>query len=127
MVEVKKKNGVEIFKEEQHLRIIVPSYSTMIVVYQEDVKHFIEYLKYIYNKYKVKKTFYKNKSTIQYGEDTIYLGNNFAVKHPKFGNYLEINKIPIIFDLLNCNMDGSTSIISIIRKIKKIRSGNKCG
>ena len=121
MVEVKKKNGVEIFKEGQHLRITVPLYSTMIIVYQEDVKHFIEYLKYIYNKYKVKKTFYKNKSTIQYGEDTIYLGNNFAVKHPKFGNYLEINKIPIVLDLLNCDGIEGASIISIIKKIKKIR------
>ena len=121
MVEVKKKNGVEIFKEGQHLRITVPLYSTMIIVYQEDKRHFIEYLKYIYNKYKVKKTFYKNKSTIQYGEDTIYLGNNFAVKYPKFGNYLEINKIPIVLDLLNCDGIEGASIISIIKKIKKIR------
>ena len=127
MEEVKKKGGVEIFKEEQHLRIIVPSYSTMIVVYQEDVKHFIEYLKYIYNRCNEDKTFYRNRSTIKYGKDTICFGNSFCVKYPKFGNFLEINKIPIIFDLLNCNMDGSTSIISIIRKIKKIRGGNKCG
>ena len=123
MVEVKKKCGVEIFKEGQHLRITVPLYSTMIIVYQEDKRHFIEYLKYIYNKYKVKKTFYKNKSTIQYGEDTIYLGNNFAVKYPKFGNYLEINKIPIVLDLLNCDGIEGASIISIIKKIKKIRGG----
>ena len=122
MVEVKKKNGVEIFKEGQHLRITVPLYSTMIIVYQEDVKHFIEYLKYIYNRCNENKTFYRSRSTIKYGEDTIYLGNNFAVKYPKFGNYLEINKIPIVLDLLNCDGIEGASIISIIKKIKKIRS-----
>ena len=121
MAEVKKKGGVEISKEGQHIKIYIPSFSTLIFVYQEDKKDFIKYLKYIHDKYKVEKTFYKNKSTIQYGEDTIYLGNNFSVKYSKFGNYLEINKIPIILDLLNCNVDGDTSIISIIRKIKKIK------
>ena len=121
MAEVKKKSGVEISKEGQHLKIYVPSYSTMIIVYQEDIKHFIEYLKYIYNRCNENKTFYRSRSTIKYGKDTIYFGNSFCVKHPKFGNYLEINKIPIILDLLNCNVDGDTSIISIIRKIKKIR------
>ena len=71
MVEKKKKNGVEISKEGQHLRITVPSYSTMIIVYQEDVKYFIEYLKYIYNRCNKDKTFYKSRSTIKYGEETI--------------------------------------------------------
>ena len=123
MAEVKKKGGVEISKEGQHLRITVPSYSTMIIVYQEDVKHFIEYLKYIYNRCNENKTFYRSRSTIKYGEDTIYFGNSFCVKHPKFGNYLEINKIPIILNLLNCDGFENTSIISIIKKIKKIRGG----
>ena len=118
---VKKKGGVELYEEGNHIKIYVPSFSTLIFVHQEEKKDFIKYLKYIYNKYKVKKTFYKNKSTIQYGKDTIYLGNNFAVKHPKFGNYLELDKIPIIFDLLNCNMNGCASIVSIIKKIKKIK------
>ena len=121
MVEKKKKNGVEISKEGQHLKIYIPSYSTMIIVYKEDAMYFIEYLKYIYNKYKLNKYSYRANSVIQYGEDKIYLGESFSVKYPKFGNYLELNKIPIIFDLLNCNVDGDTSIISIIRKIKKIR------
>ena len=121
MVEVKKKNGVEIFKEGQHLKIYIPSYSTMIIVYQEDEKYFIEYLKYIYNRCNKDKTFYRSGSTIEYGEDTIYFGNSFCVKHPKFGNYLEINKIPIILDLLNCDGIEGASIISIIKKIKKIR------
>ena len=123
MVETKKKDGVEISKERQYIKIYVPSYSTMIVVYQEDLKHFIEYLKYIYNKYKVNKSFYENGSTVQYREDKIYLGNNFAIKHPKFGNYLELDKIPIILDLLNCDGFENNSIISIIKKIKKIRGG----
>ena len=57
MAEKKKKGGVEISKEGQHLKIYVPSYSTMIIVYQEDVKHFIEYLKYIYNRCNENKTF----------------------------------------------------------------------
>ena len=118
---VKKKCGVEISKEEQHLKIYVPSYSTMIIVYKEDVKHFIEYLKYIYNRCNENKTLYKSRSTIKYGEDTIYLGESFSVKYPKFGNYLEINKIPIILNLLNYDGFENTSIISIIRKIKKIR------
>ena len=121
MAEVKKKGGVEISKEGQHLKIYVPSYSTMIIVYQEDVKHFIEYLKYIHDKYKSNKYSYIENSVIQYGEDKIYLGDCFSVKYPKFGNYLEINKIPIILNLLNCNVYGDTSIVSIIRKIKKIR------
>ena len=121
MAEVKKKGGVEIFKEGQHLRITVPSYSTLIIVYPEEKRHFIEYLKYIYNKCNIDKLFYKGYSTIQYREDKIFLGNSFSVRYPKFGNYLELNKIPIILDLLNCNADGDTSIVSIIRKIKKIR------
>ena len=123
MAEVKKKCGVEISIEGQHIKIYIPSFSTLIVVYQEDKKQFIEYLKYIYNKYKINKSFYENGSTIKYGEDTIYLGNSFCVKHPKFGNYLEINKIPIILNLLNCDGFEYHSIISIIKKIKKIRSG----
>ena len=123
MAEKKKKGGVEISIEGQHLKIYVPLYSTMIIVYKEDVKHFIEYLKYIYNKYKVNKLFYENGSTIQYREYKIYLGNNFAVKNPKFGNYLEINKISIILSLLNCDGVNYCSIISIIKKIKKIRGG----
>ena len=121
MVEVKKKNGVEISKEGRHLKIYVPSFSTLIFVYQEDKKDFIKYLKYIYDKYKLNKYSYRANSIIQYGEDKIYLGESFSVKYPKFGNYLELNKIPIILDLLNCNMDGDISIISIIKKIKKIR------
>ena len=121
MAEIKKKCGVEISEEGQHLKIYVPSYSTMIIVYQEDVKHFIEYLKYIYNRCNENKTFYRSRSTIKYGKDTIYFGNSFSVKHPKFGNYLEINKIPIILSLLNCDGFENTSIISIIKKIKKIR------
>ena len=121
MEKVKKKNGVEIYKEGQRIKIYVPSYSTLIFVYQEDKKDFIKYLKFIYDKYKLNKYSYRANSVIQYGEDKIYLGECFSVKYPKFGNYLEINKIPIILDLLNCNVDGDTSIVSIIRKIKKIR------
>ena len=123
MAEVKKKNRVKIYKEGQHLKIYVPSYNTMIIVYQEDVKYFIEYLKYIYNRCYKNRTFYRSRSTIKYGEDTIYFGNSFCVKYPKFGNYLEINKIPIILNLLNCDGFEDTSIISIIKKIKKIRGG----
>ena len=121
MKEVKKKCGVEIFKEGKRLKITVPLYSTMIIVYQEDKKDFIKYLKYIYDKCNKDKTFYRSKSTIKYGEETIYFGNSFCVKHPKFGNYLEINKIPIILNLLNCDGFENNSIISIIKKIKKIR------
>ena len=121
MAEVKKKNGVEISKEGQHTKIYIPSFSTLIFVYQEDKKDFIKYLKYIHYKYKLNKYSYRANSVIQYGEDKIYLGESFSVKYTKFGNYLELNKIPIILDLLNCNADGDTSIISIIRKIKKIR------
>ena len=121
MVEKKKKNGVEISKEGQHIKIYIPSFSTLIFVYQEDKKNFIKYLKYIYYKYKLDIYSYRANSVIQYGEDKIYLGEFFSVKYPKFGNYLELNKIPIILDLLNCNVDGDTSIVSIIRKIKKIR------
>ena len=121
MVNVKKKCGVELYEEGQHIKIYVPSYSTMIIVYKEDTRHFIEYLKYIYKKYNIEKSCYMNNGTIKYGKDTIYFGNYSSVKYPKFGNYLEINKIPIILSLLNCNADGDTSIISIIRKIKKIR------
>ena len=121
MVEVKKKGGVEISKEGERLKICVPSYSTMIIVYQEDVKHFIRYLKYIYNKCNIDELFYRGYSTIKYREDKIFLGNSFSVKYSKFGNYLEVNKIPIILDLLNCDGFEDTSIISIIKKIKKIR------
>ena len=121
MADKKKKCGVEISKEGQYLKIYIPSYSTMIIVYQEDVKHFIEYLKYIHNKYNIDKYSYRANSVIQYGKDKIYLGESFSAKYPKFGNYLELDKIHIILDLLNCNVDGDTSIISIIRKIKKIR------
>ena len=121
MTEVKKKDGVEISKEEKHLKIYIPSYSTMIIVHQEDEEYFIEYLKYIYNRCNKDKTFYRSRSTIEYGEDTIYLGGNFSVKYPKFGNFIEINKIPIVLDLLNCDSLESCSIISIIKKIKKIR------
>ena len=123
MAEKKKKCGVEISKEGQHLKIYVPSYSTMIIVYQEDVKQFIEYLKYIYNRCNENKIFYRSRNTIQYGEDKIFLGNSFSVRYPKFGNYLEINKIPIILNLLNCDGCEDYSIISIIKKIKKIRDG----
>ena len=121
MVEIKKKNGVEISEEGQHLKIYIPSFSTMIIVYPEDKMHFIRYLKYIHNKFNVDKSFYRIGSTLQYGKDKIFLGNSFSVKYPKFGNYLEINKIPIILDLLNCDGFENTSIILIIKKIKKIR------
>ena len=123
MAKVRKKCGVEIFEEGQLLKITVPSYSTMITVCKEDKRHFIGYLKYIHNKYNIKKSFYINRSTIEYGEDTIYLGGNFSVKYPKFGNFIEINKIPIVLDLLNCDGLEYCSIISIIKKIKKIRGG----
>ena len=123
MASAKKKGGVEIYIEGKRLKIYIPSYSTMIIVHQEDEKYFIEYLKYIYNRCNKDKTFYRSGSTIEYGEDTIYFGNSFCVKHPRFGNYLEINKIPIILSLLNCEGQEVYSIISIIKKIKKIRSG----
>ena len=123
MTDVKKKGGVEISKEGLHIKIYVPSFSTLIFVNQEDKKDFIEYIKYIHDKYKLNKNSYRANSVIQYGEDKIYLGESFSVKYPKFGNYLEINKIPIILYLLNCNVEGDTSIISIIRKIKKVRGG----
>lgn len=121
MTEKIKKHGVEICKEGQHLKIYVPSFSTLIVVYPEDKKHFIRYLKYIYNKCKEDKSFFRYKETIKYGKDTIYFGNLLSVKYPKFGNYLEINKIPIILDLLNCDEIEYCSVISIIKKIKKMR------
>ena len=121
MSEKKKKNGVEISKEGQSIKICVPSFSTLIFVYQEDKKDFIKYLKYIYDKFKLNKYSYRANSVIQYGEDKIYLGESFSVKCPKFGNYLELNKIPIILDLLNCYGFEGSSIISIIKKIKKIR------
>ena len=121
MAEIKKKGGVVISKEGQHLRITVPSFSTLIIVYPENKKDFIKYLKYIHNKYKLNKYSYRANSVIKYAKNKIYLGKSFSVKYPKFGNYLELDKIPIILDLLNCNVDGDTSIISIIRKIKKIR------
>lgn len=120
MAEKIKKKGIEISEEGQHLKIYVPSFSTLIIVYPEDKKHFIEYLKYIHNKYNVRKTHISD-SSILYGKDRIYFGNMFSVKYPKFGNYLEINKIPIILDLLNCNEIEYCSVISIIKKIKKIR------
>lgn len=121
MTETKKKGGVVISKEGQHLRITVSSFSTIIVVYPEDKSYFIKYLKYIYNKWKEDKSFYIDKKTIKYREDTIYIGNLLSVKYPKFGNYLEINKIPIILNLLNCDEPEYCSVISIIKKIKKIR------
>lgn len=121
MTYAKKKCGVEISKEGQVIRICVPSFSTLIVVFPEEKKQFIEYLKYIYDKYKLNKYSYRGKSIIQYGKDKIYLGENFSVKYPKFGNFLEINKIPIILNLLNCNDFEYYSIISIIKKIKKIK------
>ena len=121
MANIKKKNGVEISKEGQHIKIYIPSFSTLIFVYQEDKKDFIKYLKYIHDKYKLNKYSYRANSVIQYGEDKIYLGKSFSFKYPKFGNYLELNKIPIILDLLNCDGFENISIISIIKKIKKIR------
>ena len=121
MADKKKKNGVEISKEGQRIKIYVPSFSTLIFVCQEDKKDFIKYLKYIYDEYKLNKYSYRTGSAIQYGEDKIYLGESFSVKYPKFGNYLEINKIPIILNLLNCDGFEYASIISIIKKIKKIR------
>ena len=123
MTEIKKKGGVVISKEGQHLRITVPSFSTVNIVYPEDKSHFIKYLKYIYNKWKKDKSFCIDEKTIKYGEDTIYIGSFFSVKYPKFGNFLEINKIPIILNLLNCDEFEYCSVISIIKKIKKIRGG----
>ena len=123
MTEVKKKDGVEISKEGQHLKICVPSFSTMIIVYQEDKKHFIKYLKYVHKKYNIDKSRYISDRSFLYGEDTIHLGSSFSVKYPKFGNYLEINKIPIVLNLLNCYELKDSSVISIIKKIKKIRGG----
>ena len=121
MTEIKKKGGVEISEEGQHLKICVPSFSTMIIVYPEDKSQFIKYLKYIYNKWKKDKSFCTDEKTIKYGEDTIYIGNFFSVKYPKFGNFLEIDKMPIILNLLNCDEFEYCSITSIIKKIKKIR------
>ena len=121
MIEKKIKNKVELYKEEKHIKIYVPSFSTLIFVSQGEKMHFIKYLKYIYNKCKEDKSFYISKRTIQYGEDKIYFGESFSVKYPKFGNYLEINKIPAILNLLNCDDAEYCSIISIIKKIKKIR------
>ena len=121
MATKKKKGGVEISEEGRNIKIYVPSFSTIIIVYPEEKKNFIEYLKYIYNKWKTDKSFCIDEKTIKYGEDTIYIGNFFSVKYPRFGNFLEINKIPIVLDLLNCDGYEDTSIISIIKKIKKIR------
>ena len=121
MVDKKKKCGVEIYEEWQHIKIYVPSFSTLIFVDKKDKKDFIKYLKYIHDKYNLNKYPYKEYSIIQYGKDKIYLGEYSSVKNPKFGNYLEINKIPIILDLLNCDGAEYCSIISIIKKIKKIR------
>ena len=123
MAEKKKKNGVEISEEGLHIKIHVPSFSTFIFVNQEDKKQFIKYLKYIHNKYSSDTSFYKRGCSSQYREDKIYFGDSLSVKHPKFGNYLEFNKIPIILDLLNCDDVEYCSIISIIKKIKKIRGG----
>ena len=121
MALVKRKNGVELHEEGQHIKMTVPLYSTLIIVYKEDVKHFIEYLKYIHNKYNVNKTYYPRNCSIKYGKDNIYFGDYFSVKYPKFGNFLEIDKIPIVLNLLNCDGFENNSIISIIKKIKKIR------
>lgn len=123
MIEKKIKNGVELYEEGQHLRINVPSFCTVILVYQEDKRHFIECLEYIYNKYKSNKYYFKPKSIIKYGKDEIYFGNSLSIKYPKFGNYLEIDKIPIVLDLLNCYGIEYCSVGSIIKKIKKIRGG----
>lgn len=121
MVNEKRKNGVEVYEEGQHIKIYVPSFSTLIYVCQEDKKDFIKYLKYIHDKYKLNIYSFKPDSVIQYEKDKIYLGRSFSVRNSRFGNYLEINKIPIILDLLNCGSQEGTSIISIIKKIKKIR------
>lgn len=121
MVEKKKKCGVEISKGGQHIKIYVPSFNTLIFVYKEEKEQFIEYLKYIYDKCKFNKYSYIGNKIIQYGEDKIYLRESFSVRNPRFGNYLEINKIPIVLDLLNCESQEDYSIISIIKKIKKIR------
>lgn len=121
MAEKIKSNGVEICKKGQYIEIYVPSFSTLIIVHQEEKEEFIEYLKYIYNKYKLDKFFYRREYPVQYREDKIYFGESSSVKNPKYGNYLEFNKIPIILDLLNCDGFEYSSIISIIKKIKKIR------
>lgn len=121
MAKKKRKCGVEISEEGQHIKICVPSFSTLIIVYQEEKREFVEYLKYIYNKYKLDKSFYIREPYSQYKEDKIYFGDSLSVKYPKFGNFLEFNKIPIILDLLNCNGIENNSIISIIKKIKNIR------
>lgn len=117
----KKKSGVEITIEEQSIKIYVPSFSTIIIVRPDEKKYFIKYLKYIHNKYNVKKTYYNTESKALYKEDRIYFGKCFSVKHPKFGNYLEIKKIPIILNLLKCDGFEDNSVTSIIKKIKKIR------
>ena len=121
MAKEKRKCGVEISEEGQHIKIYVPSFSTLIFVDKKEKKDFIKYLKYIHDKYKLNKYPYRANSIIQYGKDKIYLGESFSVKNPKFGNYLEINKIPTILNLLNCDGVEYCSIISIIKKIKKIR------
>ena len=118
---VKEKNGVELYKEGRQLKICVPSFSTLIVVHQEEKKDFIKYLKYIYNKCNEDKPFYREYGTIKYGKDEIGFGKQFSVRYPKFGNFLEINKIPIILNLLNCYGTENYSVISIIKKIKKLR------
>ncbi len=120
MAKVIKKRGVEISEEGQRIRIYVPSFSTMIIVNSEDKKRFIEYLKYIHNKYNVKKECIID-SSILYGKDRIHFGKSFSVKYSKYGNYLEIDKIPIILNLLNCDGFEVYSIMSIIKKIKKNR------
>ena len=117
----KRKCEVEISEEGQYIKIYVPSFSTLIFVDKKEKKDFIKYLKYIHDKYKLNKYSYRANSIIQYGKDKIYFGESFSVKYPKFGNYLEIDKIPIILDLLNCDGVEYCSIISIIKKIKKIR------
>ena len=93
MAKVKRKGGVEISKEGQHLKICVPSFSTRIIVYPEDKMHFIRYLKYIYNKCNTGKLFYRGYSTIQYREDQIFLGNHFSVKYPFLSFKYTLNQL----------------------------------
>ena len=40
MIEKKVKNGVELYEKGQYLRINVPAFSTVILVYQEDKRYF---------------------------------------------------------------------------------------
>ena len=66
----RKKDGVEISKEGKHLKICVPSFSTLIFVCQEEKKDFIKYLKYIHDKYKLTTYSYTIQNAIQYGKDS---------------------------------------------------------